>query len=136
MQSLEGYCVTLTLDLGGRTRRVAEAGLPDASGDAWDCVLVPLGRATADAQLKELHQLTQAVRLDPVAQLLRSLGHAETVADVMALLVRVGPHEAHVRRRLSMVRGDADPGTLARRYSHMLADPPADDTQQRTAADD
>jgi hypothetical protein len=126
MQCLEGYCVTLTLDLGGRTMRVVEAGLPDASGDTWDCVLVPLASATADAQLKELAQLTQAVRLDPAAQLLRSLGHGQTVAEAMALLVRVGPHEAHVRRRLSMVRGDADPGTLARRYSHTLAEPHAE----------
>jgi hypothetical protein len=126
MQRLEGYCVTLTLDLGGRTCRVVEAGLPDASGDAWDCVLVPLAAANADAQLRELTQLTHGVRLDPAAQLLRSLGHDETVADAMALLVRVGPHEAHVRRRLSMVRGDADPGTLARRYSHLLAEPPAE----------
>jgi hypothetical protein len=124
LQCLEGYCVTLRLDLGGRIRRVVEAGLPDASGDAWDCALIPLDRATGDAQLMELAQSVQAVRLDPAAQLLRCLGHEQTVADAMALLVRVGPHEAHVRRRLSMVRGDDDPGTLARRYSHPLAEPP------------
>jgi hypothetical protein len=121
LECLEGYCVTLTLDLGGRRQRFVEAGLPEASGDEWDCVLVPLTGDQADPVLDTLSRLARAVRLDPSAQLLRSLGHDSTVPDVLALLVRVGAHEAHVRRRLSMVRGDGDPGLLAQRYSHSLA---------------
>jgi hypothetical protein len=124
LECREGYCVVLTVNLRGRTQRLAEAGLPDATGAIFDCALVPLTEPGVDI-LDELAQLVRGLRLDPAAQLLRSLGHDATVPDLLALLVRVGAHEAHVRRRLSIAQGDDDLGLLARRYSHPLTAPPA-----------
>ena len=123
LECLEGYCVTLTLALGDGAQQFVEAGLPDASGAAWDCVLLPLSADGADEALDELSRLARTVRLDPAAQLLRSLGNESTVPRLLALLARVGAHEAHVRRRLSMAWGAGDPGLLAQRYSHPLAGP-------------
>jgi hypothetical protein len=123
LANLEGYCATLTVDLGGHTQPFVEAGLPDIAGAEWECVLLPLPSSRAGRLLDEVTALARAVHLDPWAQLLRSLGNEATVADALALLVRVGAHEAHVRRRLTMVVGDRDPGALAERYSHSLAGP-------------
>jgi hypothetical protein len=119
---LEAYCETLSVDLGARIATFVEVGLPDDAGSAWDCALVPLPSTAAEHVLCELSDLARSARLDPRPQLLRSLGNASTVSDVLALLVRVGSHEAHVRRRLSMVVGDRDPGVLAEQYSHALAE--------------
>jgi hypothetical protein len=126
LEALEGYCVTLTVTLGGRARQLVEAGLPDATGAIVECALIPFDDAANGELRAELTNLVQGLRLDPAAQLLRSLAHRQTVADAIALLVRVGAHESHVRRRLAIVQEVGDLGRLAQRYSHALAEPTAE----------
>ena len=126
MDGLEGYFAVLTCRLGDRVVRLAEAGLPDASGGQWDCVLVPLSERADDTSSEELQDLIARATFDPRARLYRALLHRETAHRLTRLLVHVGEHEAHVRRRLAMVEDWGDPGVVARLYSHSLAGPMPD----------